>query len=161
MATEPKGTLNPIGGGDSMPLLREHMTLGRRESCDIRLNFPNISSIHCEFTFQDGYWFIKDLNSTNGVKVNGSRIFRKVLLPGDELTIGKKKYVIHYTLAAGRRALEEIMEDDVMSQSLLERAGLVRSRRDEDEDDRPRVGQRKPPPPASSPGEPEIDWKSE
>jgi adenylate cyclase len=161
MATEPKGTLNPIGGGDIMPLVREHMTLGRRESCDIRLNFPNISSVHCEFTFQDGYWFIKDLNSTNGVKVNGNRVFRKVLLPGDELTIGKKKYIIHYTLAAGRRALEEIMEDDVMSQSLLERAGLVSSHRETPE--RPRTGQRKPPQPPQSPSsdEPEIDWKTE
>jgi pSer/pThr/pTyr-binding forkhead associated (FHA) protein len=158
MANEPKGTLNPVGGGDPMPLLRDHMTLGRRESCDIRMNFPNISSIHCEFTFQDGYWFIKDLNSTNGVKVNGSRVFRKVLLPGDEVSIGKKKYIIHYVLAAGRRALEEIMEDDVMSQSLLERAGLVRSQRDEES--RPRIGQRKPPPPPKS-GEPEIDWQSE
>jgi adenylate cyclase len=152
MALEPKGTLTPQGGGDSMPLVQDHLVIGRRESCDIRLNFPNVSSQHAELVFKDGYWFVKDLNSTNGVKVNGSRVFQKVLLPGDELTIGKRKYTIHYILAAGRRALEEIMEDDVMSQSLLERAGLVRPR----SEDRPRVGQRKPLPP----GEPEIDWTS-
>jgi adenylate cyclase len=153
MALEPKGTLTPLGGGDSMSLVLDRMIVGRRESCDICLNFPNVSSQHAELTFKDGYWFVKDLNSTNGVKVNGSRVFQKVLLPGDELTIGKRKYTIHYVLAAGRRALEEIMEDDVMSQSLLERAGLVRPR----EEERPRVGQRKPLPPT----EPDIDWSSE
>jgi adenylate cyclase len=149
MPTEPKGTLNPVGGGDAMPLLRDTMTMGRRESCDIRLPFANVSSVHCELVFKDGYWFIKDLNSTNGLKVNGSRVFQKVLLPGDEITIAKRKYVIHYVLAAGRRALEEIMEDDVMSQSLLERAGLVRPK---NEEDRPR---RRP-----SGNEPDIDWSS-
>jgi adenylate cyclase len=135
-------------------LLRDEMTLGRRESCDIPLRFPNVSSVHCKLTFMDGYWFIQDLNSTNGVKVNGLRVLRKVLLPGDEITIAKRKYIIQYTLAAGRRALEEIMEDDVMSQSLLERAGLTHSRREDDDDDdifhRPRPKK----------DAPDIDWKS-
>jgi hypothetical protein len=90
------------------------------------------------------------------VKVNGMRVLRKVLLPGDELTIAKRKYIIHYTLAAGRRALEEIMEDDVMSQSLLERAGLQRSRREEEEDEEDILPRRRP-----RNDEPEIDWKSE
>ena len=50
------------------------MTLGRRESCDVPLQFPNISGVHCELSFRDGYWSIKDLNSTNGIKVNGMRV---------------------------------------------------------------------------------------
>jgi adenylate cyclase len=156
MPTEPKGTLNPVGGGDAMPLIRDRMTMGRRESCDIRMPFNNVSSVHCELTYKDGYWWIKDLNSTNGIKVNGMRVLSKVLLPGDEISIAKRKYVIHYVLAAGRRALEEIMEDDVMSHSLLERAGLVRSK----DDKQPRRR------PSSSGGggaggnEPDIDWTS-
>lgn len=156
MANEPKGELNPIGGGDRIPLVRDEMVLGRRESCDIPLRFPNVSSVHCKLVFQDGYWFVQDMNSTNGIKVNGLRVLRKVLLPGDELTIAKRKYIIHYVLAAGRRALEEIMEDDVMSQSLLERAGLQRSRRDEDEDDEESAFPRRRPVDQG----PEIDWTS-
>ena len=158
-SAELKGELHPLRGGDAIPLIRDIMVMGRRESCDIPLRFPNVSGIHCKLAFQDGYWFMQDLNSTNGVKVNGLKVLRKVLLPGDELTIGKKKYLIHYTLAAGRRALEEIMEDDVMSQSLLERAGLVSSHREEPE--RPRIGQRKPPQQQPSSDEPDIDWKAE
>jgi adenylate cyclase len=126
MVNEPQGQLVPVGGGDVIPLIRERMTIGRRETCDIPLRFPNVSSLHAELTFRDGYWFIRDLNSTNGVKVNGTRVTQKVLLPGDEISIAKRRFTIHYTLAAGRRALEEIMEEDVMAQSLLERAGPAR-----------------------------------
>ena len=149
MVNEPQGQLVPVGGGDVIPLIRERMTIGRRETCDIPLRFPYVSSLHAELTFRDGYWFIRDLNSTNGVKVNGTRVTQKVLLPGDEISIAKRRFTIHYTLAAGRRALEEIMEEDVMAQSLLERAGLVRPPRDEEE-------RRRPGTPL-----PEIDWTSE
>jgi adenylate cyclase len=150
MPSEPKGELVPAGGGDVIPLIRDQLTVGRRESCDIRLPFPNVSSVHCEFYFKDGYWFVRDKNSTNGVKVNGLRVFHKLLLPGDEVTIAKRRYNIRYTLAAGRRALEELMEDDVMSQSLLERAGLAKPKRDSE------FHPRRP----GSKDEPEIDFLS-
>src|SRR5262245_14284968 len=94
--------------------------------------FPNISGTHCELTFKEGYWTIRDLNSTNGIKVNGQRVMKKLLHPGDELMIGRRKYTIHYEMPAGRRAMEEV-EEDVMSQSLLERAGLERPKSHRDE----------------------------
>lgn len=124
MPSESKGELVPIGGGDAIPLIRDQLSLGRRESCDICLHFPNVSGLHCELTFHDGYWFIRDMNSTNGVKVNGVRVQEKVLLPGNVITIAKRRYTIEYTLQADRRALEEVLESDIMSQSLMERAGL-------------------------------------
>lgn len=136
MSMEANGELIPLGGGDSIPLIRDKMTLGRRESCDVCLRFPNISGLHCELSFRDGYWYLRDLNSTNGVKVNGFRVQQKLLHPGDELSIGKRKYKIHYTLSAGKKALEEIEEgmDDILSRPLLERAGLEKQQRDEDDD---------------------------
>src|SRR5438067_223748 len=123
MSQEVHGELVPVGGGDAIPLIRAILTVGRRESCDVCMRFPNISGLHAELTFRDGYWYVRDLNSTNGVKVNKTRVQEKMLYPNDELTIGKRAYVIHYELPAGKRALEEI-EEDIMSQSLMERAGL-------------------------------------
>jgi adenylate cyclase len=131
MGQEANGELVPVGGGDSIPLIRESLTVGRRESCDIPLRFPNVSGLHCELSFRDGYWYVRDLNSTNGIKVNGTRVQQKLLHPGDTITIAKRSYTIEYQLAAGQRAMEEILEDDLMSQSLLERAGLVRPKREE------------------------------
>jgi adenylate cyclase len=126
MSLEANGQLIPSGGGDAIPLIRDTLILGRRESCDICLRFPNVSSRHCELQFHDGFWYIRDLNSTNGVKVNGSRVQRKLVHPGDEITIAKRRYTIQYSPPmAGQRALEEL-EDDILSQSLLERAGLER-----------------------------------
>jgi pSer/pThr/pTyr-binding forkhead associated (FHA) protein len=126
MKYEVHGELQPIGGGDPIPLLREVLTLGRRESCDICLRYPNISGVHAEMTFRNGYWYIRDMNSTNGVKVQGMRVQEKLLHPRDEVTIGKRKYIIEYELPADRRALDEVVEEDIMSQSLLEKAGLER-----------------------------------
>jgi adenylate cyclase len=126
MANQVHGELVPAGGGDTIPMIREILTVGRRESCDVCMRFPNISGLHCEFTFRNGYWYIRDLNSTNGVKVNGMRVQEKLLHPKDEISIGKRRYVIHYELPADRRALEEVVEEDIMSQSLLEKAGLER-----------------------------------
>jgi adenylate cyclase len=133
MSVEAKGELVPVGGGDAIPLIRDTLVLGRRESCDIPLRFPNVSGLHCELSFRDGYWYIRDLNSTNGIKVNGTRVQFKLLHPNDEITIAKRRFQIRYDLQAGRRALEEI-EEDIMDQSLLEKAGLEKPkprRRDE------------------------------
>jgi adenylate cyclase len=129
MSFRANGELLPVGGGDNIPLLRDKMTIGRRDSCDVRLPFPNVSGLHAELTFKNGYWYVRDLNSTNGVKVNGSRVLEKLLHPKDKLTIGKRDYVIRYDLPAdaiGR--LEEVQEEDVMGQSLLEKAGLEKPR---------------------------------
>src|SRR5437764_2071585 len=125
MSHEINGEVVPVGGGDAIPLLRAKMTLGRRESCDICMRFPNVSGLHAELTFRDGYWYVKDLNSTNGVKVNGTRVLEKLVYPKDEIAIGKRAYVIQYTLPTNRRAIEEL-EEDIMSQSLMEKAGLER-----------------------------------
>ena len=124
------GELVPKGGGDPIPLLREVMTVGRRETCDIPLRFPDISGLHCQLYFRNGYWYVKDLNSTNGIKVNGTRVQDKVLHPRDELSVGRKrKYHIEYDMPTGQSMMEE-EEEDILGQSLLEKAGLEKPRPD-------------------------------
>ena len=128
MSLQPNGELIPTGGGDNIPLCRQVMTLGRRDSCDVPLQFPNVSGLHCELSFVDGFWYIRDLQSTNGTKVNNVLLEphrRKLLRTGDEIKLAKRIYTIHYTAPVGRSALEELVdEEDVMSRSLLEKAGL-------------------------------------
>ena len=134
MSLEAHGELIPTLGGDPIPLIRETLTIGRRDSCDIALKFPNVSGVHCELSFRNGYWHIRDRNSTNGIKVNGNRVVEKYLHPGDEITIAKRKFTIQYQLLAGRQTLEEMEEaEDVMGQPLLEKAGLQRPRQEHDE----------------------------
>jgi adenylate cyclase len=126
------GELIPRGGGDAIPLLRPTLKVGRRESSDICLRFPNISGTHCELTYRDGYWVIRDLNSTNGIKVNGQRLRFRPLRPGDLVTIGKRDYTIQYELVGvGLKALEAVLteSEDMLNQSLMEKAGLTKASR--------------------------------
>jgi len=135
MKSEPHGELVPVGGGDAIPLTRPMLSLGRRRSCDIFLDFPNISSVHCELTFREGYWYIQDKHSTNGTKVNNLRVAtRKLLIPGDEIGIAKRRFTIKYTMPSDKR-LEDFMDDDILSKPLLERAGLQKGERDAEFDD--------------------------
>ncbi len=123
------GELLPKGGGDPVPLLKKSLLVGRRESCDIVLRFANVSAHHCQLTCEGGYWYVKDLNSKNGIKVNGLRVASKRLSPGDELAVAKHKYEMTYSpidLGAVGPPPADDLPEDVMNQSLLERAGLER-----------------------------------
>jgi pSer/pThr/pTyr-binding forkhead associated (FHA) protein len=117
------GQLVPRGGGDPIPLLRNRLVIGRRESCDIVLEFPNVSSEHCSLEVQNGYWLVRDLRSRNGIKVNGERTDSKFLLPGDELSIAKHRFQISYQPATDA---PPPAEEDPFAISLLEKAGLMK-----------------------------------
>src|SRR5947209_5417383 len=135
MNFKPNGELIPEGGGDNIPLIRERLTVGRRDSCDICLRYANISGLHCELLFREGFWWVKDLGSTNGLKINGVNVPRKLLHPGDRITIAKRTYTINYDMPAGEPAEEELTEvitdDEIFNTPLLERAGLVKPQEQE------------------------------
>jgi hypothetical protein len=64
-------------------------TLGRGKGCECVLRDPNVSRRHAELRRADtGDWQIVDLDSTNGVKVNGRMVSTSRLRPGDEVTLG-------------------------------------------------------------------------
>ncbi len=131
------GVLTPVEGGDDIPLLKEKILLGRASICDIQLEEKNISNKHCELRWLQGVWMVVDLKSANGTKVNGERVEKKKLFPGDKLTIARKHhFIINYT-ASGyglKRDEEEEEDENVMKKSLLERAGLQRRKVELDSD---------------------------
>ena len=146
------GQLIPMGGGDPIPLLKDTLLVGRRESCDIVLRFGNVSAHHCQLFLEAGYWFVKDLSSRNGTKVNGHRIeARKRLDPGDQLSVAKHGYQVAYSPqdlgASGSPPPDEESLTDILNKSLLDRAGLdrrsVENRRYDVMDDRPGQAKRK------------------
>ncbi|MDR1959191.1 MAG: FHA domain-containing protein [Planctomycetaceae bacterium] len=121
------GELVPVGGGDNIPLLKEELFVGRREDCDIVLRFSNISSKHCKLVLSQGYWYVQDLNSTNGIKVNGVRVTDRRLDPGVRVSISKHDYTINYNplkLGAQGTPPPDMLDYDILGKSLLERAGL-------------------------------------
>ena len=127
------GQLTPTGGGDPIPLVKDRLLIGRRRHCDICLDFPNVSSQHCKMSLEHGYWFIRDLNSRNGTKVDGRPIMRKRADPKCKVTIARHEYVLDYNPqvlgAYGPPPADDDYIEEVMKSSLMERAGL--SKRDE------------------------------
>lgn len=123
------GELIPLGGGDQIPLLKKHLLIGRRESCDIVLRFPNVSAHHCEMNVNGGYWYIRDCNSRNGVKVNGIKVTEKRIDPGDTVSVAKHRYRMQYSptdLGAVGPPPPDDVPSDILNRSLLERAGLAK-----------------------------------
>ncbi|MCC7474696.1 MAG: FHA domain-containing protein [Pirellulales bacterium] len=126
------GTLIPLGGGDPIPLpnprQKRQLLIGRRESCDIVLRFANVSAHHCQLTCDGGYWFVRDLQSRNGIKINDQKIQeQRVLNPGDILSVAKHKYRVEYEpveLGAVGPPPADNLTQEVMRESLLTRAGL-------------------------------------
>lgn len=126
------GELVPMGGGDPIPLLKRTLTIGRRDSNDIVLQYENISGHHCQMTVNYGYWYVKDMNSRNGVKVNNLRIdAEKRLDPGDVLSIAKHRFQVQYS-PADLGAVGPPPDDEataaIFGKSLLERAGLAKKK---------------------------------
>lgn len=120
------GQLIPCGGGDAIPLIAPKLLVGRRSSCDIKLDFQNVSSHHCELELRGGYWYIRDLGSSNGIKVNGERCTSKCITPGDMISIAKHAFTIQYEVTGDSPAPEE---ENPFARSLMEKAGLEVERR--------------------------------
>ena len=93
------GRMEPLPDGDPIPLLKKKIRIGRRDGCDIVLNYANISGHHAMLEIFEGYWFIKDLRSRNGISVDGQRILqgiRKRIDPNIVFAIAKHQFIIRY-----------------------------------------------------------------
>jgi len=74
------------------------LTIGRLPECDVTIDDPAVSRRHARITSDGVDYTVEDLNSTNGVRVNGHPVTRATLRPGDELDLGGARF----TFSAGR-----------------------------------------------------------
>ena len=72
--------------------LSDGAVLGRSREADVVVDDPNVSRKHAEVRPSGGSWIVRDLGSTNGVKVNGRRIQGpQSLKAGDEIQLGTSR----------------------------------------------------------------------
>jgi predicted component of type VI protein secretion system len=83
-----------LNDGPSILLDKPILLLGRHPECDIQIDSRKISRRHCCIAQVDDYLVLRDLGSTNGVRINGVRVVEGRLEPGDELTIGSHRYQV-------------------------------------------------------------------
>ena len=71
------------------------VVIGRSAECDIQLGVQNVSRKHARVLFQNEEYLIEDLESTNGVFVNGIKVVKCVLRNNDQIEIGGVKLVFN------------------------------------------------------------------
>ena len=81
--------------GPSILLDKPILLLGRHGECDVQLNSRKVSRRHCCVAQVHDYLVVRDLGSTNGVRINGQRVIEGRLRSGDELTIGNFRYQVY------------------------------------------------------------------
>ncbi len=74
--------------GRTFELAEERITVGRLPDNILRLEDKAISSHHAELILKGGDYLLRDLNSTNGTRVNGQRIIESRLCHGDMVSFG-------------------------------------------------------------------------
>jgi hypothetical protein len=72
---------------------KRKVMIGRGKECDIQVLDPNVSRRHAELRQEGTAYWIVDLDSTNGVEVNGKRLKRAQLENGDRITLGSSELV--------------------------------------------------------------------
>lgn len=75
--------------GLELPIDRDWIVIGRGRSADVVIAEATISRAHAAIGYDGEGFFMQDLGSTNGTRVNGSREARVRLGNGDELQLGR------------------------------------------------------------------------
>jgi predicted component of type VI protein secretion system len=85
-----------LNDGPSILLDKPILLLGRHPECDIQIDSRKISRRHCCIAQVSDYLVVRDLGSTNGVRINGIKVVEGRLSSGDELTIGNNRYRVSW-----------------------------------------------------------------
>ncbi len=68
--------------------------IGRGEDADVHIPCRWASRKHCEISASNGVLILRDLRSRYGTTVNGKPVRETELAPGDEVTVGLKRFVV-------------------------------------------------------------------
>ena len=85
--------------GQRHELSGERAVIGRSKDCEIQVSDPNVSRRHAEVRHEGNAYTVVDLDSTNGIEVDGKRIKRLELHDGSRFTIGSTEIVFSEELS--------------------------------------------------------------
>jgi pSer/pThr/pTyr-binding forkhead associated (FHA) protein len=89
------------GSTTVVPLLRDEVTIGRKEGNTIRLTERNISRRHVQLVRVGGIYKLRDLDSYNGVLVNGRKVEgESTITSGDQIQLGDYTILVEEEVSA-------------------------------------------------------------
>jgi pSer/pThr/pTyr-binding forkhead associated (FHA) protein len=86
--------LRALSEGPDLLLDKPIILIGRYQECDIQIPSRKVSRRHCCIAQVNDHLVVRDLYSTNGVRINGVRVREGKLNGGDELTIANLRYQV-------------------------------------------------------------------
>ncbi len=89
--------LHALTEGPNIVLDKPIILIGRHQECDIQIPSRKVSRRHCCLAQVEDHLVVRDLGSTNGVRINGIKVVEGNLLSGDELTIGNIRYQLKWS----------------------------------------------------------------
>ena len=85
--------------GQAIPITVSKFFIGRAEDCHLKPKSELISRYHCVIIMEDGYVAIRDMQSKNGVYVNGEKVpIEQELKNGDKIVIGPLEFEIYLSV---------------------------------------------------------------
>ncbi len=100
--------LIPADGSAPFDLTRDVVLVGRGDDCDLRVEHKSVSKRHCVLVRTDGLVLLRDLGSTNGTRVNGTRVRRAALLPNDQLAFANFRFTLMFGSMAVKVPVAEV-----------------------------------------------------
>jgi len=83
------------GSKKILPIRSKAAILGRRNDCDLCIPLQVVSRRHCQLSLESNTLKVRDLKSSNGTYLNGTKISSEATVkPGDRIQIGPLTFVI-------------------------------------------------------------------
>ena len=89
----------------SVPVPESGAGIGREAGNHVQLASPEVSKRHALLKLSAMKWYVRDLDSRNGVFVNGKRVREAIVQHGDKLTIGPYTLVFETTVPGSRNVM--------------------------------------------------------
>ncbi len=99
--------------GTKFEIKSDHLEVGREAGNEIQFHDSEVSRSHAELIREGQRYFLRDLGSSNGTFVNGTRITRHELSSGDQVQMGKT--LVLFTAASDHSSTRMLDSIDIVS----------------------------------------------
>ena len=110
-----------------MPIVAPGAVIGRDAGNHVQLTMPEVSKRHAQVEFAQDGWRIRDLDSRNGLSVNGKRVREAKLKDGDRLGIGP--YILVFEIEKALHTYKPVLEIDLSSKAAQQTMQTPRPKR--------------------------------
>jgi pSer/pThr/pTyr-binding forkhead associated (FHA) protein len=80
--------------GFKLDIKQDEVLIGRSSDCDVSVSDKSVSGRHCAILNNGGRYLLRDLESTNGTRLNGGLVKQARLKPGDTIEVGSVELVL-------------------------------------------------------------------